>query len=127
MSRASAEGRGNLLVRSDGFSSVEYASEESIISHVETKLHGRANVRPLSRDSEIFQMQFYANSVGYHNFGQLAVNGRPIVSQPYRIPINWSLTTGTLRTNGHGHSVTNFVNCGRVKWPTRPSITVLRE
>lgn len=57
-----------------------------MISHVETKLHGRANVWPLSQDSEIVQTQFYANSVGYHNFGQLAANGGPIVSQPPRIP-----------------------------------------
>ena len=127
MSRASAEGRENLLVMSDGFSSVEYASEESMISHVEAKLHGRANVWPSSRDSEIFQTQFYANSVGYYNFGQLAVNGRPIVSQPHRFPIKLSVTTGTLRTNGHGYSVTNFVTRGRVKWTTRPSISVLHE
>jgi hypothetical protein len=34
------------------------------------------------RDTETFQMQFYANFVGCHNFGQLAANGEPIVSQP---------------------------------------------
>jgi hypothetical protein len=38
------------------------------------------------RDPETFQMQFYANFVGCHNFGQWTANSGPIVGQPPTVP-----------------------------------------